>query len=87
MSAQTTPEAPPWWQFGHVWLVVAGPLVVVMASFFTFYLAYSGMDALVTEADFPPGGQRLQSQSTNLAPAMQARNHAATGVAPLAAKP
>ncbi len=87
MSAQTTPEAAPWWQFGHVWLVVAGPLVVVMASFFTFYLAYSGMDALVTEADFPPGGQRLQSQSTNLAPAMQARNHAATGVAPLAAKP
>jgi len=87
MSAQTTPEAAPWWQFGHVWLVVAGPLVVVMASFFTFYLAYSGMDALVTEADFPPGGQRLQSQSTNLAPAIQARNHAATGVAPLAAKP
>ena len=34
MSAQTTPEAAPWWQFGHVWLVVAGPLVVVMASFF-----------------------------------------------------
>ena len=87
MSTQTTPNAAPWWHFGHVWLVVSGPLIVVLASFFTFYLAYSGMDALVTEADFPPGGQRVQSQPSNLAPAMQARNHAATGVAALPAKP
>ena len=87
MSMQTTSNAAPWWQFGHVWLVVSGPLIVVLASFFTFYLAYSGMDALVTEADFPPGGQRVQSQPSNLAPAMQARNHAANGVAPLTAKP
>ena len=42
-------QSAPWWQFGHVWLVVAGPLIVVMASLFTFYLAYAGMDALVTE--------------------------------------
>ena len=87
MSTQTRPEGVPWWQFGHVWLVAAGPLVVVLASFFTFYLAYAGMDALVTEADFPPGGQRVQSQPSNLAPAMQARNHAATGVVALPSKP
>jgi hypothetical protein len=87
MSMRTTSNAAPWWQFGHVWLVVSGPLIVVLASFFTFYLAYSGMDALVTEADFPPGGQRVQSQPSNLAPAMQASNHAANGVAPLTAKP
>ena len=87
MSTQSPPDAAPWWQFGHVWLVVSGPLIVVLASFITFYLAYSGMDVLVTEADFPPGGQRVQSRHSNLAPAMQARNHAATGVAPLAAKP
>ena len=76
-----------WWQFGHVWLVVSGPLIVVLASFITFYLAYSGMDALVTEADFAPGGPRAQSQAGNLAPALQARNHAATGVLPAPAKP
>lgn len=57
MSTQTSPEGAPWWQFGHVWLIVAGPLVVVLASFFTFYLAYAGMDALVTEADFRPVGK------------------------------
>ncbi len=87
MTTTTSPDAAPWWQFGHVWIVVSGPLIVVLASFFTFYLAYSGMDALVTKADFPPGGQSVQSQPSNLAPAMQARNHAATGVATLPAKP
>ena len=87
MSTQTTPNAAPWWQFGHVWLVVSGPLIVVLASFFTFYLAYSGMDALVTQADFPPGAQRTQSQPSDLVPAMQARNHAATGIVPPPAKP
>jgi len=87
LTTPTSPDAAPWWQFGHVWLVVSGPLIVVLASFFTFYLAYSGMDALVTKADFPPGGQSVQSQPSNLSPAMQARNHAATGVAPLPAKP
>jgi len=79
--------AAPWWQFGHVWLVVSGPLIVVLASFITFYLAFSGMDALVTEADFAPSGPKVQSQASNLAPALQARNHAATGVLPASAKP
>jgi len=87
MSLQITANPAPWWHFGHVWLVVSGPLIVVVASFFTFYLAYSGMDTLVTEADFPPGGQRVQSQPSNLAPAMQARNHAATGSTVLPTKP
>jgi hypothetical protein len=87
MSLEITPNPAPWWHFGHVWLVVSGPLIVVVASFFTFYLAYSGMDTLVTEADFPPGGQRVQSQPSNLAPAMQARNHAATGSTVLPTKP
>ena len=86
MHTNPSPAAP-WWQFGHVWLVVSGPLIVVLASFITFYLAYSGMDALVTEADFAPGGPKVQSQASNLAPALQARNHAATGVLPAPAKP
>ena len=23
----------PWWKFGHVWLVIAGPLIVIVAGF------------------------------------------------------
>ncbi len=86
MPTNPSPAAP-WWQFGHVWLVVSGPLIVVLASFITFYLAFSGMDALVTEADFAPSRSKVQSQASNLAPALQARNHAATGVLPSSAKP
>jgi hypothetical protein len=66
-------QAPPWWKFGHVWLVVAGPAVVVVASFVTLYLAITIPDPVVTDAK-------------SGAPAMQARNHAATGV-PESSKP
>ncbi|MDH4479671.1 MAG: FixH family protein [Rhodoferax sp.] len=73
----------PWWKHGHVWLVLSGPVVVVIASFFTFYLAYIGMDTLVDEDYYRKGvelNQTADSVPTNLAPAMQARNHAATGL-------
>lgn len=69
----------PWWKFGHVWLILAGPAVVVVASFITLYLAIKTPDPVLTD--------ELRSQSAkaagtpeSLAPAMQARNHAATGV-------
>ncbi len=69
----------PWWSFGHVWLVLAGPLLVVVASFVTFYLAAHGQDPVLstrTEASDGAGGNTL-------APAVQARNHAATGDLPV----
>jgi hypothetical protein len=76
-------QAQPWWKFGHVWLVFGGPAVVVVASFVTLYLAIRTPDPLTDEF-------RNQSshaaKSSSLAPAMQARNHAATGV-PTPSKP
>jgi hypothetical protein len=84
----------PWWKFGHVWLVVSGPVVVVVASFITLYLAVTRPDPVVSEDYYQQGininQKRLPGQDASLAPAMQARNHAATGVVPelrLAAKP
>jgi hypothetical protein len=73
----------PWWKHGHVWLVLSGPAVVVIASFFTFYLAYIGMDTVVDEDYYRKGVELSHTQGApapGLAPAMQARNHAATGV-------
>lgn len=72
----------PWWKFGHVWMVFAGPAVVVVASFITLYLAIKIPDPVVSSY-----GQTQSSESTpqfdaSTAPAMQARNHAATGVQP-----
>jgi hypothetical protein len=95
--AQThRPAAPPWWTFGHVWLVIAGPVIVVIAGFVTLYLAISTPDPVVSEDYYRQGieiNRRGGDASANpgaLAPAIQARNHAATGVPPAsgaAAKP
>lgn len=77
----------PWWKFGYVWLIVAGPAIVVVASFVTFYLAVTRPDPVVTE-DYYRKGIEINRTSENadnaasLAPAVQARNHAATGVVP-----
>jgi hypothetical protein len=73
----------PWWKFGHVWMVFAGPAVVVVASFITLYLAIKIPDPVVTSYGpiSPSQAAKPGTQpSTNMAPAMQARNHAATGV-------
>lgn len=83
MNSASTNTSPPWWKIGYVWLVIAGPFVVIVASLFTFYLASQGMDTLVQEQ--PKTGKTLPTddQATgNRAPAIQARNHAATGVKP-----
>lgn len=83
-NAVETPE--PWWKFGHVWLVVAGPAIVVVAAIFTFYLAVTRPDQLVSEDYYRQGieiNKTLEAaQAASLAPALQARNHAQTGVVP-----
>ena len=44
----------PWWSFGMVWMVIAGPAVVVVAAFVTLYLAITIPDpVLPTEAMNP----------------------------------
>ena len=73
----------PWWHFPHVWMVIAGPAVVVVASFITFYLAAVGKDPVVDEDYYRKGveiNKTLSDNPSSLAPAVQARNHAATGV-------
>jgi hypothetical protein len=77
----------PWWKFGHVWLVLAGPALVVVASFVTLYIAVTRIDPVVTEDYYRKGIEINKTLNTggsaaSLAPAMQGRNHAATGVVP-----
>lgn len=70
MSAQSWqgPVAP-WWRHGMVWLVVGGPLVVVVASVATLLIAVANPDPVLQVR--APAQQAQQ-------PAVQARNHAAT---------
>ncbi len=74
-----------WWQYGYVWLIIAGPLLVVIAGFITLYLAISQPDPVIDEDYYRKGieiNKTLNAKRDSLAPALQARNHAATGIKP-----
>lgn len=63
-------QAPlPWWRVKMVWLVIGGPLVVVVASFATLGIALTHPDPVLTAAP---------TTSVAETPAVQARNHAAS---------
>jgi hypothetical protein len=87
----TTPEMKspqPWWKFGHVWLVISGPAIVVVASFITLYIAVTRGDPVLDEDYYRKGiniNKTLADNPASMAPAIQGRNHAATGV-PVAPK-
>lgn len=81
-------DTKPWWKYGYVWFLIAGPLLVVIAGFITLYLAISRPDPLVDEQYYQHGieiNKTLDAQRDSMAPANQARNHAATGIKPLQA--
>lgn len=72
----------PWWRNAWCWLVLVGPVTVIFAGFATYWIASSGADTLV-DRDYYQKGLALSKgtgeSSGALAPARQARNHAATG--------
>lgn len=89
MTTMNSPAAPrvtrrPWFREPMMWLVVGGPLIVVVASLVTVWIAVRHADqVLPTEAasirvaeplDQMPPQERLQAQKA-LLPANQARNH------------
>lgn len=62
-------DTTPWWRVRMVWLVIGGPLVVVVASFATLGLALRHPDPVV----------RMSAQASGAeVPAVQARNHVTT---------
>jgi hypothetical protein len=71
----------PWWRFGLVWMVFAGPAVVVVAGFTTLYIAITNPDPVL---QVTPRTAVQERQGITHVPAMQGRNHAATGELPAA---
>ena len=63
----------PWWRVGMVWLVLGGPLAVVVAGLVTAAIAVSGAEEVLTRP-----APTLSSADAAQLPAMQGRNHAAT---------
>lgn len=84
MSDQQTSE--PWWKFGHVWLVLAGPALVVVAGLVTAYIAMRAPDPVLAEDYYRRGLDMnktlAEEKAKQLAPAMQTRNHVVTPAAP-----
>lgn len=76
------PAPAPWWTFGYVWLVIAGPAAVVVASIATVWLTLAFPEQLVAEDYYRQGmeiNKTLAAQRAKaLTPALQGRNHAAS---------
>ena len=76
VNAAAERRAAPWWRFGMVWLVIAGPACVAVAGFATTAIAFRHADVVLVQPAAP--GTSTPSRSAPTAPALQARNHAAT---------
>ncbi|MDQ6880485.1 MAG: FixH family protein [Pseudomonadota bacterium] len=76
------PAPAPWWTYGYVWLVIAGPAAVVVASIATVWLTLAFPETLVAEDYYRQGleiNKTLAAERAKaLAPALQGRNHAAS---------
>ena len=73
------PKPLPWWKHGHVWLVISGPAIVVVAAVVTAWIAMSGQDKV--ETDYYRKGIEINKQlkgERSMLPALQGRNHAVT---------
>jgi len=68
MNQEAQPR--PWWRHGMVWLVIGGPAAVVVASFATLVIAITHPDPVLSTSTV--------AADDAAAPAVQARNHAAT---------
>ncbi len=72
---ETATPALPWWRVRMLWLVLGGPLAVVVASFVTLGLAISHPDPVLEPVPSSATGAAAGGAET---PAVLARNHAAT---------
>lgn len=80
-KTEKSPQSGPWWKHSYMWMVVGGPLIVVVAGFTTLWLAVRTPDPVIAEDYYRRGieiNERLQESEKSLVPALKGRNHAAT---------
>jgi hypothetical protein len=74
-----TADEKPWWRYPLLWMVIAGPALVVVASFVTFWFAWGSQDPLVSQDYYRRGVEINKTLADKkLMPAVTGRNHAAT---------
>ncbi|WP_341904099.1 nitrogen fixation protein FixH [Polaromonas sp. YR568] len=81
MTTLPTPSIP-WWKHGHVWLVISGPALVIVASAVTIFLTLKYPDTVIRTQPAPQvvkySAPSRPVSHRALAPALEGRNHAAT---------
>lgn len=93
MTTMTPPFAPPaaaaskrWYQEPYVWLVLGGPLAVIVASMVTVYLAVTHVDPVLERKPMVPSEKLVPSERAaaerSVMPAGQARNHVVSPTLP-----
>ncbi len=75
-----------WWREPMMWLVLGGPLAVIVAGFATLAIAIANPDPVLDTRAASTASQDADSAHAGNLPAVQARNHAATGGKPSADK-
>ena len=81
LSNTAEKDSKPWWKYGYVWLVISGPSVVVVAGFYTLWLAISSPNPILTDESYRREAELnkiIEIKEAVLTPAMNGRNHAAT---------
>lgn len=71
----------PWWRYGYVWLVISGPAMVVIAGFYTLWLAVNSPNPILSDEYHRANveiNKSFSASEKSLAPALSGRNHAAT---------
>ena len=63
-----------------MWLVVLGPIIVIVAAFATLFIAIRVPDPVIAEDYYRKGLEvgKMKPEDVQMMPAMQARNNAAT---------
>ena len=74
----TSEQAKPWFRHGMVWMLIAGPALVIVAGVFTAIIAMRSPDPVLANDAYEYGQKNDEQAQRSLLPAQKARNHAAT---------
>ncbi len=84
MKSDSTLDEKPWWSYGHVWMVIGGPVSVVIACIVTFYFIINSPNEVLSRQDVEITHDKdAKVIAGGDAPAMMAMHHAATGLVPV----
>jgi hypothetical protein len=79
MKTRTAAPSPqPWFRHGMVWMLIAGPVLVIVAGVATAFIAIRSADPVLANDAYEYGQKNDEQAARSLLPAQKARNHAAT---------